>query len=106
MTHYGLAEPFLSLNHSAIMKIAIHAMNAKLFPKRKLCERVLNLRSTPNAQAARILAPVYILIVNVRSQTPLFHLLIESSRFTLTGLWIILRFPGENVFLEQSSSCG
>ena len=106
MTHYGLAEPFLSLNHSAIMKIAVHTMNAKLFPKRKLCERVLNLRSTPNAQAARILAPVYILIVNVRSQTPLFHLLIESSRFTLTSLWIILRSPGENVFLEQSSSCG
>ena len=106
MTHYGLAEPFLSLNHSAIMKIAVHTMNAKLFPKRKLCERVLNLRSTPNAQAARILAPVYILIVNVRGQTPLFHLLIESSRFTLTSLWIILRSPGENVFLEQSSSCG
>ena len=106
MTHYGLAEPFLSLNHSAIMKIAVHTMNAKLFPKRKLCERVLNLRSTPNAQAARILAPVYILIVNVPGQTPLFHLLIESSRFTLTSLWIILRSPGENVFLEQSSSCG
>ena len=28
MTHYGLAKPFLSLNHSIIMKIAIHAMNA------------------------------------------------------------------------------
>ena len=54
MTHYGLAEPFLSLNHSAIMKIAIHAMNAKLFPKRKLCERVLNLRMYVQNTAARV----------------------------------------------------
>ena len=28
MTHYGLAKPFLSLNHSPIMNIAIHAMIA------------------------------------------------------------------------------
>ena len=28
MTHYGLAKPFLLLNHPAIMKIAIHAINA------------------------------------------------------------------------------
>ena len=74
-----------------------------------MSERVLNLRSTHNAQAARILAPVYILTVNLNqfhvwSQKHLFHLLIESSRFTLTSLWIILHFPGENFFLKQSSS--
>ena len=34
---------------------------------------------------------------------PRFHLLIEPSRFTLTSLWIILRIPGENFVLEQSS---
>ena len=49
MTHYDLAKPFLSLNHSEIMKIV---------------QKRPNLRSTPNAQAARILVPVYILIVN------------------------------------------
>ena len=107
MTHYGLAKLFLSLNHSTIIKIAIHAMNAQLFLKRKWCKRVLNFRSTPNAQAARILAPVYILIVNfnsfhARSQTPRFHLLIESSRFTLTSLWIILRIPGVILFLSKA----
>ena len=67
-----------------------------------MSERVLNLRSTHNAQAARILAPVYILTVNLNQfhvwrRTHLFHLLIESSRFTLTSLWIILHFPGENL---------
>ena len=64
MTLYGLARPLLSLNHSAIVKIAIHAMLALLFLKRTLCERVLNFRSTPNAQATWIFAPDYILNVN------------------------------------------
>ena len=39
------------------------------------------------------------------SQTPHFHLLNETFRLTLTSQWIILRFPGENFFLEQSLSC-
>ena len=64
---------------------------------------VLNLRSKPRRSTRLLHFNWQLKLIHVRSQTPLLHLLIKCSRFSLTSLWIILRFYGEEFFPEQSS---
>ena len=64
LTCLGLAKPFLSLKHSEIEKIVIHTVMRSYFQWEN-CAKVSKIyEALANAQAARILAPLYLLIFN------------------------------------------